>query len=60
MIVAKFADHLPSHRQAKIFSRFGVELNDQTMCGWMRQCAELLNPLSEAEGLCAGFEGGRD
>ena len=45
VIVAKFADHLPLHRQAKIFSRFGVELSDQTMCGWMRQCADLLNPL---------------
>ncbi len=45
MIVAKFADHLPLHRQAKIFRRFGAELSDQTMCGWMRQCAELLSPL---------------
>jgi transposase/DNA-binding phage protein len=45
VIVAKYADHLPLHRQAKIFRRWGVELSDQTMCGWMRQCAELLEPL---------------
>lgn len=45
VIVAKFADHLPLHRQAKIFRRFGVELSDRTMCGWMRQCAGLLDPL---------------
>src|ERR1019366_923722 len=45
VIVSKYADHLPLHRQAKIFRRFGVELSDQTMCGWMRQCAELLDPL---------------
>jgi transposase len=45
VIVAKHADHLPLHRQAKIFRRFGVELSDQTMCGWMRQCADLLDPL---------------
>jgi transposase len=45
VIVAKYADHLPLHRQAKIFRRFGVELSDQTMCGWMRQCADLLDPL---------------
>jgi len=45
VIVAKFADHLPLHRQAKIFRRFGVELSDRTMCGWMRQCADLLDPL---------------
>jgi hypothetical protein len=25
--------------------RFGVEIPDQTMCGWMRQSAELLVPL---------------
>jgi transposase len=44
-IVSKIADHLPVHRQAKILKRFGVEFADQTMCGWMRQCAELLDPL---------------
>ena len=45
VIVSKLADHLPVHRQAKIFRRFGVEISDQTMCGWMRQSAELLDPL---------------
>lgn len=45
VIVAKFGDHLPLHRQAKILRRFGVELSDRTMCGWMRQCADLLDPL---------------
>jgi transposase len=45
VIVSKVADHLPVHRQAKIFSRFGVEIADQTICGWMRQSAELLDPL---------------
>ena len=47
VIVAKYADHLPLHRQAKMFRRFGVELSDQTMCGWMAQCAQLLEPLYE-------------
>lgn len=45
VIVAKFADHLPLHRQAKIFRRFCVDLSDRTMCGWMRPCADLLDPL---------------
>jgi transposase len=45
VIVAKYADHLPLHRQAKMFARHGVELSDQTMCGWMAQCAPLLEPL---------------
>jgi transposase len=45
VIVSKVADHLPIHRQAKMLRRFGVEIADQTMCGWMRQSAELLAPL---------------
>jgi transposase len=45
VIVGKIADHLPVHRQAKIFRRFGAEIPDQTMCGWMRQSAQLLDPL---------------
>jgi transposase len=45
VIVAKFADHLPLHRQGKIFRRHGVEIADQTMCGWLAQCAALLEPL---------------
>ena len=45
VIVSKYADHLPLNRQAKIFLRFGAELSVQTMCGWMGQCANLLDPL---------------
>jgi transposase len=45
VIVAKLADHLPLHRQAKMFRRHGVEIPEQTMCDWMRQCAGLLEPL---------------
>jgi transposase len=47
VIVGKFADHLPLHRQAKIFARHGVELPDQTLCDWMAQCSQLLEPLYE-------------
>ena len=28
-----------------MFRRWGVEISDQTMCGWMAQCADLLDPL---------------
>lgn len=45
VIVAKCADHLPLHRQEKIFGRHGVEISRQTMCGWLAQCADLLRPL---------------
>jgi transposase len=47
VIVSKIADHLPIHRQGKMLERFGVEIPDQTMGGWMRQSAELLEPLYE-------------
>jgi transposase len=47
VIVSKVADHLPVHRQVKMFRRWGVELPDQTLCGWLRQSAELLEPLYE-------------
>jgi transposase len=45
VIVSKVADHLPLHRQVKMFQRCGIELSDQTLCGWLRQSAELLEPL---------------
>ena len=45
VIVAKHADHLPVHRQLRMFRRVGVELSDETVCGWMKQCADLLMPL---------------
>jgi transposase len=45
VIVAKTADHLPLHRQEKIFQRHGVDISRKTMCGWLAQCADLLKPL---------------
>lgn len=45
--VSKYADHVPLHRQEGIWRRHGVELSRKTMCGWMRQTAELLEPLYE-------------
>ena len=45
VIVGKIADHVPLHRQGKIFSRCGVDIPDQTMGGWLRQSGELLEPL---------------
>ncbi len=45
VIVAKTADHLPLHRQEKIFERHGVDISRKTMGGWLAQCADLLKPL---------------
>jgi len=43
--VSKYGDHVPLHRQEEIYKRQGVELSRQTMCDWMRQSADLANPL---------------
>jgi transposase len=45
VIVSKLADHLPLHRQEKMLERHGVDISRKSMCGWMAQCADLLNPL---------------
>jgi transposase len=50
VIVSKIADHLPLYRQGKIFSRFGVDISDQTMGGWLRQAAVILEPLYDLLG----------
>jgi transposase len=48
VIVSKLADHLPLHRQQKMFERHGVHISRKSMCGWMAQCADLLTPLYAA------------
>jgi transposase len=45
VIVAKWADHQPLHRQEQMFARHGVEISRKTMGGWMAQCAQLLETL---------------
>jgi transposase len=46
-ITGKYGDHLPLYRLEDIFGRHGVELSRATLCGWMRQSAELVLPLYE-------------
>jgi transposase len=45
IIVSKFADHQPLHRQEKMFERQGVRISRKTMGGWLAPVTELLNPL---------------
>jgi len=45
VIVSKFADHQPLHRQEKIFERHGVRISRKTMGGWLPSVAGLLDPL---------------
>lgn len=45
IIIAKYQDHLPLHRQEQIFKRIGVELPKNTTCGWVMKVASLCEPL---------------
>jgi transposase len=45
VIVAKWADHQPLHRQEQMLARHGVNISRKTMGGWMARCAALLDPL---------------
>jgi transposase len=45
VIVSKYSDHLPLYRLEKILDRHGIRIARSTMCDWMAQCAEVLDPL---------------
>jgi transposase len=47
VIVSKFADHQPLHRQEKIFERHGLRISRKTMGGWLPAVVELFHPLYE-------------
>ncbi len=48
VLLCKYGDHLPLHRQEQIFARFGLALARSTLCGWVAACAELLGYIVEA------------
>jgi transposase len=57
VIVAKYEDHQPLYRQAKIYEqRHGVKLSRQTLCGWVEAAADWLSPIYREmkAGLLAG------
>lgn len=45
VLVSKFQDHLPLHRQETILKRIGVDIPRATLSLWVIKCAELLLPL---------------
>lgn len=45
VLVSKYVDHLPLHRQEAIFVRQGVELSRSTMCDWIEGICDRLAPL---------------
>jgi transposase len=48
VLVAKYCDHVPLHRQSVIYGRAGVELERSTLADWVGQAAFLLEPLAAA------------
>ena len=47
VIVAKYVDHTPLHRQEGIYARMGVGIARSSMAGWIGQLEVLLEPLAE-------------
>ena len=45
IMVDKFVDHLPTHRQVGRFKRSGIRIPYTTMTGWQSKACELLIPL---------------
>jgi transposase len=50
VLVSKYCDHTPLHRQSVIYAREGVELDRATLADWVGQAEFLLSPLAEAIG----------
>lgn len=47
VVVSKYADHLPLHRQEGILARHGVTLSRSTQCDWVRDVARVCEPIAE-------------
>jgi len=48
VLVSKFADHLPLHRQERIFRREGLHLPRSTLCGFVQGSVVLLSRIVDA------------
>ena len=48
IVLAKYLDHLPLYRIANQFKRWGVEIAETTMVGWIASVFELLGPIHRA------------
>ena len=45
VLVSKYKDHLPLYRQSSILGRHGVEIPESTLCDWVKDAAEILDPI---------------
>jgi transposase len=48
IVIDKYTDHLPIHRQIQRFEREGVKLSSSTLTDWISGTCQLLEPLYEA------------
>jgi transposase len=49
VLVSKFSDHLTLYRLEDILTRHGVFLSRSTLCDWVRNAADVLQPLAELQ-----------
>ena len=47
VVVSKYVDHLPLHRQSRMFLRQHVDLSRSTLCGWVADVATALTPIGD-------------
>jgi transposase len=45
VLVSKFEDHLPLHRQENMLRRIGIDIPRATLCLWVIRTAELFKPM---------------
>jgi transposase len=48
ILIDKYVDHLPLHRQMQRFERAGVKIPYATLTGWVSETCRLITPLYEA------------
>ena len=48
VVIAKYCDHVPIHRQEQILSRMGPTFSRQAMGQWVSHCTELFTPIHAA------------
>lgn len=54
LLVSKYEDHLPLHRQLKMLRRQGLEFRESTVNDGVLQSAEYLKPRGSSQGPCSG------
>lgn len=47
VLVSKFEDHLPLHRQEQMLRRIGIDIPRATLCLWVIRSAELFKPMMQ-------------